>query len=479
MAEVPVPDAVPVPVGLTDQPTWQQVLTLGGPVLLQQFLIFAVSLSDALLAGRFEPPTGSHVASQSAQTTATYLTWFIGSYAVLVSVGSTALVARFVGAGDRALAGRTLHQSLLLAAGLGLLGSIAGLLWVEELVSLLQLKGEAAQFAADYLRPLFALLVFQIVGLAGIACLIGAGDTRTGMWILGGVAIINVPLAWICHHGWGPIPEMGFTGIALGTAISQAIGGIAVLIVLARGRAGLRLKLRLLRPDTKLMRRLLRISIPAGFDSLLLAVGQLFFLGVVNRLGEIEGSAHGIALRCEAISFLLGTAFGTAAMTLVGQQLGAGRPDRAARSAWTAFGICAVVMCFLGVGFYVFSPHLFELFCPYEHQRPVIDAGVPVLQLIAFAMPPLASTIVFAASLRGAGDTRVPVLFTLIGFFVIRIPLAWYLTSRTIDLGMFGVVNGADLGLMGAWMAMTADVFARGCLLLLRFRSGRWRTIEV
>jgi Na+-driven multidrug efflux pump len=111
---------------------------------------------------------------------------------------------------------------------------------------------------------------------------------------------------------------------------------------------------------------------------------------------------------------------------------------------------------------------MFALFCPDEGQRNVIQEGVPVLRMIAIAMPPLAATIVFTAALRGAGDTRVPVLFTLIGFFLIRLPLANLLTSDAVGLG-----------LRGAWLAMMADVFARGCFVLLRFRSGRWRGIEV
>src|SRR5205085_4047513 len=147
-----------------------------------------------------------------------------------------------------------------------------------------------------------------------------------------------VPLAYLFVDGFGVVPPLGFPGIATGTAISHVLGGLAVLIVLARGRAGLRLRASLLWPDPGLLRRLLRVSVPAGLDSLTVAIGQLWFLSVVNRLSPDESGAHGIALRCEALSFLTGTAFGTAAMTLVGQNLGAGRPDRAARDTWTAFG---------------------------------------------------------------------------------------------------------------------------------------------
>src|SRR5262249_39252718 len=154
----------------------------------------------------------------------------------------------------------------------GLLGTVAGLVSVEGLVRLLGLTGDAAEFGASYLRPIFALLAFQVIEQAGIACLVGAGDTRTGLFIRGGVAIINVPFAWVLFH------VLGFQGIALGTAISHTLGAIAVLAVLAHGRAGLRLRLDQLWPDWLLQWRLLRISVPAGTDSMSVGICQLWFL---------------------------------------------------------------------------------------------------------------------------------------------------------------------------------------------------------
>ena len=119
---------------------------------------------------------------------------------------------------------------------------------------------------------------------------------------------------------------------------------------------------------------------------------------------------------------------------------------------------------------------MYGLFCPNEWQRPVIEAGVPVLRLVAFAMPASACWIIFAYTLRGAGDTRVPVLFTLIGFFGVRIPLAYLLTQRLIPLGPFGVWEG---GLFGAWLAMVIDLQVRGGFFLMRFAGGRWKRVRV
>ena len=136
-------------------------------------------------------------------------------------------------------------------------------------------------------------------------------------------------------------------------------------------------------------------------------------------------------------------------------------------------------MTFMGAFFFLLAPLMFRLFCPGEGQQPIVDEGVPVLRLVAFAMPALASCIIFTSSLRGAGDTRVPVLFTWFGFFVLRIPLAYLLTWPQIDLGPLGVYRGFDMGLFGAWLAMFADLTVRGVFFLARFASGRWWSMRV
>jgi Na+-driven multidrug efflux pump len=133
----------------------------------------------------------------------------------------------------------------------------------------------------------------------------------------------------------------------------------------------------------------------------------------------------------------------------------------------------------MGMLFYTLAPSMFRLFCPHNEQQPVIEAGVPVLRLVAFAMPALASCIIFTSALRGAGDTRVPVLFTLVGFFALRIPLAYFLALPQVDLGPLGVWPGLGYGLIGCWMAMFADLLTRGVFLIARYLGGRWQHARV
>ena len=136
-------------------------------------------------------------------------------------------------------------------------------------------------------------------------------------------------------------------------------------------------------------------------------------------------------------------------------------------------------MCLMGATFFTFAPEMFALFCPKAEQQPIITAGVPVLRLVAFTMPCLAATIVFSNALRGAGDTRVPVLFTWIGFFVVRIPLAYFLTQAVVSMGLLGAWRGLEMGLLGAWSAMFADLIIRGLFFFYRFAQGTWKKQKV
>jgi Na+-driven multidrug efflux pump len=197
-------------------------------------------------------------------------------------------------------------------------------------------------------------------------------------------------------------------------------------------------------------------------------MGYLWFLGIVNGLGSTASAAHGHALAWEALGYQAGAAFGTAAVTTVGQFKGAGRLDLACRGGWTAFGLGVALMSLMGMIFCSLAAPMLSLFSPYPEQQVIVRAGIPVLRLVAFGMPALGSCMILAAALRGAGDTRVTVLFTWLGFFGVRIPLAHLLTHEPFTLG-----------LIGAWLGMFGDMHVRGLLVLWRFHSGRWKGLRV
>jgi putative MATE family efflux protein len=451
------PAAAPSPAA-ADPAVWPRLARLAGPALAQQCLLLVIQHTDQWLA----TPFGA--AEKAALTTANYVYWIISCYAVVVGAGATALVGRSVGGGDRRTADRAAGQSLLLAAAFGLAGTLAALPGLPLLADAVALAPDSSAAAAAYLRPLVGVLTLQLVETAGIACLVGAGDTRTGLLVLAGVTAVNGPVGYMASRGVG-LPPLGFEGIAWGTAASHAAGGLAVFAVLLRGRSGLRVRPADLVPDLATIRRLLRVSVPAALDSLSVAVCQLWFLRIVNGLGDAAGSAHGIALRWEALGYLTGAAFGTAASALVSQNLGAGHPDRAARAGWTTAAAGAAAMSFMGAVFFTLARPMCRLYSPDD--PAVVDLAVRALRTVAFAMPALASTQILTQALRSAGDARIGVLISWFGFLAVRIPLAYLLTGP------------AAMGLFGAWLAMFADLWVRGLLFAARFAGGRWRAARV
>jgi putative MATE family efflux protein len=291
------------------------------------------------------------------------------------------------------------------------------------------------------------------------------------MWVMLLVNAINVGLSWSLVQGLGPFPRLGFPGIATGTAVGEGIGGAVVLVLLARGRSGLKIGTAGLVPVWPEIRRILRISLPAAGESLTNVLCQLWFLSVISRLGATATAAHGVAIRCESIAFLTVTAFAVAASTLTGQYLGAGRPDLAARAARTAWGLGLGILTALGVLLYSQAGPMFTIFTG-GRQPAVAELGVPVVRVVAFALPALATIMVLSGALRGAGDTRWPWVIVFFGYLAVRLPLAYWLTFPPAE-------GGWGLGLYGAWIAMLVDLCVRAALVAARFLHGGWKRTRV
>jgi putative MATE family efflux protein len=449
-----------LPLGVPGATIARQVARMAAPVLVEQTLLYLVGLSDTILTGRYL--LADHLA---AVTVASYLLWFLASLLTVVSVGATALVARLMGSNQRPAARRVCQQAVAMALAVGGLMLLVGWTAAPGVVGLMNLKGLAALAAVEYLRIILAVTPLLACTAVGVACLRGAGDTVTGMWVMVLVNAVNVGLSWSLVRGFGPLPELGFPGIAIGTAAAEGIGGLVVLAVLTHGRAGLRLDWSGVRPVWPEVRRILRISLPAAGESLTNILCQLWFLGLINRLGSVATAAHGVAIRCESISFLTVAAFSVPASTLTGQYLGAGRADLASRSVRTAWAMGTAVLVSFGAILYGLADPLFALFLGGGQPPGVAEAGVPVIRLVAFAMPALATINVLNGALRGAGDTRWPWLFVVIGYLGVRLPMAYALI--------------APWGLYGAWIAMFADLHVRAVLIAARFLHGGWRSARV
>ncbi len=450
------------------------MLRLAAPVLLEQLLGMAVWFSDRLLTGHYlDTP---HLA---AITLMAYVLWLVWGLFSAVAIGATAMVARLVGAGDWAAARRVAHQAFIVGVVPAIVITLGGVAWSDRVVTSLQLSGESAELAATYLACVLPIVPLMMLQTVGIACLRGAGDMVSGLVIMAVVNLVNVAVSWSLVLGLGPLPALGWKGIALGTAAGFVVGGVLVVALLLHGRSGLKLQWRQFRPNRGLIRRMLRVGLPGGADMLSIIGCQLWFVSLINRLGTLAVAAHGVALCVESLAFLPGSAFQMAATTMVGQTLGARDPRRASRSALVALLCGGGLMILAGIAIFIHAETLAGLFVRSEHSH-VADLAVPLLRTVSLAIPALAVTMILSGSLRGAGDTRWPLAFSLLGFLGVRIPLAYWLAQDAVELPLLDVtIAGWGLGVVGAWYAMAVDLHVRALLVTLRFLEGGWKRIEV
>ncbi|HUY90710.1 MAG TPA: MATE family efflux transporter [Pirellulales bacterium] len=441
--------------------TLRPMLRLAAPVLGEQILLMMVQLSDTILTGRRLEET--HLAAMSQMA---YVMWLLTNLFVAVDSGATALVARFMGAGDVRKACRVTNQAFLAGCTLSVCMTLVGLVFTEPLVAAMGLPADASALAVRYLRFLLPALPLMMVLSVGNACLRGAGDTVSGFVAMIAMNVVNVLASWGLVCGWGPLPELGWDGVAIGTAAGYSVGGLTMGARLVMGRHGLRLRWRLLRPDLELARRLLRIGVPAGADVMTIVACQFWFKRIVNDLGSLAAAAHGVAISIESLAYLPGTAFQVAATTLAGQHLGAKNQRQALHSVLVACLAGGALMSAVGLLFFTASQPLAWIFLSAQ-QAAVAERAAELLRIVAVALPALAVHMVLSGALRGAGDTRWPLAFSLVGMLAVRIPLAYWLTQSL------------DWGVAGAWYAMAADIYVRCLLVVSRFAHGGWKRVEV
>ena len=450
----------------------QLILTMTFPAFLEQGLILSVSLSDYLLTGQYF--SKEHIA---AMCSAGYITWAVQSVFSFVSVGATAMVARYIGAGLPPKASKCANQAFLVGAGIVVLILAAWFAFSDQIIAGLQLQGHAGEYAKQFLWTVLPTTPLIMCTGIGLASLRGAGFMASGFWIMLLVNIVNIVVAWSLVLGIGPLPELGFQGIAIGTASGLSVGGLATFYLLWRGAYGLRFQWKQLRPDWSIIKQMLWISIPSGIDMSTIIGCQLWFLGLINTLGVAASAAHGVALRIESLGFAPLVAFQLTAATLAGQFLGAKRPDMAVKAGYLTAAVAAVFIAIMCTIFYFGADWLPFIFLK-STEVELAKASAPLIRVIVLGLPMCVLLMVFIGVLRGAGDTRWPLVISLIGFVCVRISGTYFWAFD--EFTWFGhTFTGLGLGVMGAWMGMAADMTVRGILVYLRFLWGAWKTIKI
>jgi putative MATE family efflux protein len=455
--------------GLRAAAVRREVVRLAWPAILSSLLQTAVFLADRLMLGRYGQEA---LASMQVQGP---VMWSVFSVFMGTLVGTVALVARSVGAGDRPRAVSVARASLRMAAGIGVAVGLVGAAGADLVALALGPEDAALRgLSVEYLRLGFLGLPGLFLSTTAAMVLQGAGDTRTPLLAGAAANVANVALnaALIFGVELGPVtvPAFGVAGAAAASTIAFTLEAWLLLRVLKRPAAVLHVPQPFMLGATEREARagVLALALPAVLDRVAVHVGFLGFVRVITWLGPVAMAANQALVTVESICFLSADGFAVAGATIVGQRLGAGDPSGARQGGWAATYLAVGALTCCGAIIYLAGEAPLWWFVPAGSDgRDMVTTGVATLWVLAVAQPFMAAGVVLAQSLRGAGDTRSPFWSALFGCLIVRLGLAWWLG---IELG---------LGLVGVWLASTADWVLRTVILTVVFERGAWRTLRV
>lgn len=436
----------------------KNIARLAVPAAMENMLHMMVFIVDIIMVGRLGTEAIASVGLAGA------LNFVLTIVFSAISVGTVSLVARHTGAKEKAAAERVAAQSMSLAMVIGILVAPVLFFSAVNVLYLMSAEPEVADLGALYFRIVICFLPCRLIMLAVNAAFRGAGDARTPMLITLIMNCTNVLFNWLLIFGIWIFPRMEVAGAAWGTVISYILGALLATVILFGERALITVRVGDMLPDLDIIKRVLKISMPAALDAFLTQAGYLAFLKIVTMLGTSSLAAHQIAIRIESFSFMPGYALAVSTATLVGQSLGAKKADLAQLSMRRSCIYALVVMCTFGVLFLLIPSQLASIFSP---EKDVLRLTIICVMIAAIEQPALAVYMVYAGGLRGAGDTLSPMMITIIGTLFFHVPIAY----------LFGIVF--EWGLAGVWFGAALDWIGRAIAVYIMYRRGRWRRIEV
>ena len=435
------------------------------PMVVQQLFMDLLTMVDMFWVSRIE---GAEVAVAAVTTAAT-----IQNIMMMVGIGITsgtlAMVAHSHGAGDRERGVKAVSQSIIMALFFGAVIAVVGGTTAVRMFSALNASPEQISAGKWYLRILMigsAGLFLNVVFMASVRA---TGDAITPLVVMAIANVLNLILDPLLIFGLRIrgaqiLPEMGVAGSGLATVLVQFLAaGIMAWIFFIRGHEHFRLRLRDLTPDLKLMLRILRIGVFGAGQMLIMNVSALLLRRLVNDFGDEPGAAYGLGLRITMAAMIPGMGFGMAAATIVGQNLGAGKPERAEKAGWMVAGAYGAFALAMTAIFVIFAPAIAGFYGK-KMSPHVVEMTVNVLRWLAAPFVFVAFGMVLNRAMSGAGDTFSPMLVAAIALLGVRIPLAHLLAHVLGDAA-------------GVWISVAASFVLQGALSIGIYHWGRWKRV--
>ena len=451
---------------------------LAWPLVLGNLLQTAYNLADLSWVGRV---SSNAVAAVSLMFP---LSWMFVSTALGLTAATIALVSQHVGAGDDRAADRIVGQTTVLAVVVSVALAAAGFATRHRILELMGARGEVFELSLVYIEVILLTLPLTFLFFVFRASLQGAGDTKTAMWLVAASAGANIVLDPFLILGWGPFPEWGVFGAAVATFIARLFAAVVGVCILVTGAWGIRLRIGDLLPDLSVQRQLLDVGYPATLDGWARSFAAVVMAAFVARFGAAAVAAYGIGVRMMSVSWTVSGAVGQATATGVGQNLGARTPGRAKRITVTATGATMGLLFVVGAVAWLVPEVFMRIFVD---DPAVIDEGVLFLRVVALSWGFFGGLMVIQGAFRGAGNTRIAMVLSLLSRWILRVPAAIVLAFGTVAVAVGGwqvagvqfptlefAFTGLDWGVVGLWWAYAGAAVGSFFLGVVWFLRGTW-----
>lgn len=445
---------------LTIGSLWANIWQISWPMFLIMILNFLVGFTDIYVAGFIGPDV------QAAVGFVSQLYFFIIIIANAISIGTLALVSRAVGAGHTGKALEISRQSLIFSVLVAIGLSAFGLVFRREIIAVAGFPGEIRLIAETFLKIFALALGPSYLVIISNAVFRAAGEVKKPLVTMFLVSVLNIIGDFVLVLGISPFPKMGYTGIALSTAVSVTAGMAINLIFLTMGwwRPFYKGPWRV---SMEAVRKVIRLGWPAGFLQIAWNAGTIILYNILSRLGEASITAMAAitnGLRIEAVIYLPAFALNMTASVLIGQNLGAGNPGRAEKVGWKMAQVGVLLMSLMAFVIFLWADRFASVL---TNSEGVLAETARYLRFNMLSEPFMALSTVLGGGLQGAGDTRGTMWVIIIAMWFIRLPLAYFLALKL------------HYGAMGVWIAMITSMAVQGILMTIRFSRGGWKELKV
>ena len=442
----------------TTAPVGRAVVMLAVPMVIEMAMESIFAVADVFWVAHLGADAVATVGLTESMLTLIY------TAAMGLSIGATALVARRIGEHDPEGAARVAGQSMLLGVTVAALIALVAAPFAPSLLGLMGASSEVIRSGSGFTRTMLGGNVTIVMLFMLNAVFRGSGDAAIAMRVLWFGNILNIVLGPCFIFGPGPFPELGVTGAAVATNIGRGSAVVYQLVTLMSGRGRVKVERRHLRLDFSIMMSVLRLSGSGTFQILIATASYVGLVRILSLFGSAALAGYTIGIRVILFALLPAVGLSNAAATMVGQNLGAARPDRAERAVWTAAVYNMIFLGGVGLVFLVAAGPISSLFTTDPLVQPF---AIDCLRIVSLGFLFYACGMVLTQAFNGAGDTWTPTVVNLFVFWLWEIPLAYWLAVH------------ARLGPRGVFIALTVAYSTLAVASAILFRRGKWKLKKV